>query len=63
MIEDLNNHKISFPGQFLHAGNLGLVHPTTNESVQFQCEPPINFMEALSFLNIPSEVWQKEFLL
>ena len=63
LIADLNTHKISFPGQFLHAGNLGLVHPTTFDSVQFQCQPPINFIETLSFLNIPSEVWQKEFLL
>jgi len=50
---------IQFPGQFLHAGLLGLEHPRTRELLHFQTPPPAVFLETLSFLNIPITEWQK----
>ena len=61
LLEDLKGRNIAFPGQFLHAGNLGLIHPTKNDTIHFQCDPPQSFLETLDFLHIPQEVWRKEF--
>lgn len=52
---------IQFPGQFLHAGLLGLEHPRTKELVRVHVEPPGAFLQTLEFLNIPRSVWEKVF--
>ncbi len=37
-------------GQFLHARNLGFVHPRTGEKMEFEAELPILFEETLNYL-------------
>lgn len=41
---------IDFGGQVLHAGVLGFVHPRTKELLQFEVEPPKDFLSLLSQL-------------
>lgn len=57
----LLDNDIQFPGQFLHAGLLGLEHPRTKEQVRFHVDPPIAFVQTLDFLNIPRTLWEKVF--
>jgi len=57
----LLDHAIQFPGQFLHAGLLGLEHPKTKEPIRLDVEPPSAFVQTLDFLNIPRRAWEKVF--
>ena len=41
----------SLKGQCLHAGEIGFVHPTTNEYLEFKSELPDYFVEFLNQLN------------
>jgi 23S rRNA pseudouridine1911/1915/1917 synthase len=61
LFTDLVERQIDFPGQFLHAGNLGMIHPSTQKTIHFQSSPPKAFLETLQFLKIPPESWLKEF--
>lgn len=38
-------------GQYLHAHKLGLIHPTTNEYMEFECALPSEFTQLLEELN------------
>jgi 23S rRNA pseudouridine1911/1915/1917 synthase len=57
----LLEHSIQFPGQFLHAGLLGFVHPRTKDHIRFHVEPPLAFVQTLEYLNIPKTAWEKVF--
>jgi 23S rRNA pseudouridine1911/1915/1917 synthase len=57
----LLEHDIQLPGQFLHAGLLGLLHPRTKEHIRIHVEPPFAFVQTLEFLNIPKTSWEKVF--
>jgi 23S rRNA pseudouridine1911/1915/1917 synthase len=57
----LDNQGINIPGQFLHAGLLGLEHPRTKESILFECQAPTAFLETLAYLKFPSSSWQEAF--
>jgi 23S rRNA-/tRNA-specific pseudouridylate synthase len=57
----LLENNIQFPGQFLHAGLLGLLHPRTNEHIRIHVEPPLAFIQTLEYLNIPKTSWEKVF--
>ncbi len=52
---------IQFPGQFLHAGLLGLEHPRTKEHIRIHVQPPSAYIQTLEFLNIPHSAWEKVF--
>jgi 23S rRNA pseudouridine1911/1915/1917 synthase len=58
---ELDNQGIHIPGQFLHAGLLGLVHPRTKESIRFDCPPSPAFLETLTYLKVPKSFWQDVF--
>ncbi len=57
----LLENNIQFPGQFLHAGLLGLEHPMTKEQVRIKVDPPPPLIETLDFLKIPRSSWEKVF--
>ena len=57
----LYDHSIQFPGQFLHAGLLGLEHPRTKQHIRINVEPPSAYLQTLEFLNIPRSAWEKVF--
>lgn len=57
----LDNQGINIPGQYLHAGLLGLEHPRTKESIRFECLAPPAFLETLAYLKFPSSTWQEVF--
>ena len=44
-----------FSRQALHAAQLGLLHPVTGESMQWQCRPPADFLGLLHCLSIAQE--------
>ncbi len=48
-------HAPLFCGQMLHAKRLSFIHPTTNESVEFECELPDNFKRAIELLRLTTE--------
>ena len=41
-------------GQYLHAGTLGFIHPTTKKYMEFSSEPPSNFNEMIKKLRSKS---------
>ncbi len=45
-----NHHKIPFPRQALHAERLGLIHPVTQEFMQWECPLPPDFTSLLHAL-------------
>lgn len=45
-----SHRKIPFPRQALHAERLGLIHPVTQEAVQWECPLPADFAELLDAL-------------
>lgn len=42
--------KFKVKGQMLHAGKLGFIHPSQNEYMEFEIEPPKEFMKILGIL-------------
>ena len=58
---ELDNQGIHIPGQFLHAGLLGLEHPRTKDSIRFDCPPSPAFLETLTYLKVPKSFWQDVF--
>lgn len=52
---------IDFPGQFLHAGLLGLEHPRTKDYLRFEQNAPDQFVAALQFLQFPAASYQDFF--
>ncbi len=44
-----NNHKFNLNGQVLHAKQLGFIHPTTNEYMEFNSELPQSFQKVLNY--------------
>jgi 23S rRNA pseudouridine1911/1915/1917 synthase len=59
--EQLLSHQIDFPGQFLHAGLLGFMHPITHEQLIFSQPASLPMLQMLDFLQIEPVVWQKAF--
>jgi 23S rRNA pseudouridine1911/1915/1917 synthase len=49
------------PGQLLHAGLLGFIHPIHGEHLRFQAKPPVGFLNLLDLLGIENKVWLREF--
>ncbi|MHB1400876.1 MAG: 23S rRNA pseudouridine(1911/1915/1917) synthase RluD [Thiobacillus sp.] len=52
-----NHHKIPFPRQALHAERLGLIHPVTQEFMQWECPLPPDFASLLHALR-EDTVWK-----
>jgi 23S rRNA pseudouridine1911/1915/1917 synthase len=52
------HHKIPFPRQALHAERLGLIHPITQEFMQWECPLPPDFASLLDALR-ENTVWGK----
>jgi 23S rRNA pseudouridine1911/1915/1917 synthase len=50
--------KIPFPRQALHAEKLGLIHPVTQEFMQWECPLPPDFASLLEALRA-NTVWQR----
>ena len=51
--------KIPFPRQALHAERLGLIHPVTQEYMQWECDLPPDFASLLDALR-DNTVWQPD---
>lgn len=52
-----NHHKIPFPRQALHAERLGLIHPVTQEFMQWECPLPPDFASLLHALR-EDTIWK-----
>jgi 23S rRNA pseudouridine1911/1915/1917 synthase len=52
-----NHHKFPFPRQALHAERLGLIHPVTQEFMQWECPLPPDFASLLHALR-EDTVWK-----
>ncbi|MBW8458786.1 MAG: 23S rRNA pseudouridine(1911/1915/1917) synthase RluD [Thiobacillus sp.] len=52
-----NHHKTPFPRQALHAERLGLIHPVTQEFMQWECPLPPDFASLLHALR-EDTVWE-----
>lgn len=53
-----SHHKIPFPRQALHAERLGLIHPITQEYMQWECPVPPDFSSLLDALRTNTD-WGK----
>jgi 23S rRNA pseudouridine1911/1915/1917 synthase len=51
--------KIPFPRQALHAERLGLIHPVTQEFMQWECPLPPDFASLLQALR-DNTVWNRQ---
>ncbi len=51
-----SHHRIPFPRQALHAERLGLVHPITHETLQWECPLPPDFASLLDALR-ENTIW------
>jgi 23S rRNA pseudouridine1911/1915/1917 synthase len=60
LVSELHHDGIEFPGQFLHAGLLGFVHPVTKVFIRHHVPPPEPFLKTLAFLGVDPLTLQKE---